>query len=135
MQAAEELKQILLNRQNVGDSIIRLMNDSYYATQFYPRTAGYQSLKSKGLELISNDSLRKSIINLFDLTYQLAIKEGREYNNRDNSETDLDSYLRHHLVIDPDNSLLLSHNDDSYQYSTHSLKVRDLKILFIDDRF
>ena len=26
------------------------MNNAYNATQFYPRTAGYQSLKSKGLE-------------------------------------------------------------------------------------
>jgi hypothetical protein len=111
------------------------MNDAYYATQFYPRTAGYQSLKSKGLDLIRNDSLRKTVINLFDLTFQLAIKEGREYDKMDNSESDLDNYLRHHLIINPNKSLTLSNNAGNYQYTTHAVKVRDFDVLFNDDRF
>ena len=135
LKSAEKLKQILLDRKNIGDSIIYLMNDSYYATQFYPRTTGYQSLKSKGLDLITNDSLRKSIIGLFDFAFELVVKEGREYDARDNSEVDLDNYLKHHLVIDPDNMLDLNTNNETFQYSTHSVKVRNFEALFNDDRF
>ena len=92
-------------------------------------------LESKGLDLIRNDSLRKIIINLFDLTFQLAIKEGREYDKMDNSESDLDNYLRPILVIDPNKSLVLSNNVGNYQYKTHGVKVRDFDALFNDDRF
>ena len=135
LQASEKLIQLLLNRENNGDSIIKLMNNAYNATQFYPRTAGYQSLKSKGLDLIRNDSLRKTVINLFDLTFQLTIKEGREYDKMDNSESDLDNYLRHHFIIDPNQSLVLSNNVGNYQYTTHGVKIRDFDALFNDDRF
>ena len=135
LQASKNLIQLILNRKNKGDSIIKYMNNAFYATQFYPRTAGYQSLESKGLDLIRNDSLRKTIINLFDLTFQLTIREGREYDKMDNSEFDLDNYLRHHLIIDPNQSLVLSNNVGNYQFTTHAVKVRDFDALFNDDRF
>ncbi len=135
LSAAEELKLLLLNKQQKGDTIIRYMNQAYEATQFYPRTTGYQSLKSKGLDLISSESLRKAIINLFDLTFQIAIREGREYEKMENSESDLDTYLRKHLTIDPSQSLLLSYNDGRYQHTTSAVKIRDFDALYSDSQF
>ena len=37
---------------------------------FYPQKSAYESLKSQGIQLISNDSLRQKIINLYDYRYQ-----------------------------------------------------------------
>lgn len=42
--------------------------------------SGYESLKSRGLETIENDSLRSEIINLYEVDYELARKFNEEYN-------------------------------------------------------
>lgn len=38
---------------------------------FYPQRMGYESLKSKGLEILLNDSLKSQIVNLYDFQYVL----------------------------------------------------------------
>lgn len=42
-------------------------------------TAGYETLKSKGLELVKNDSLRLQIISLYEFDYQVLRKLEEEY--------------------------------------------------------
>lgn len=41
--------------------------------------SGYESLKSRGLETIKNDSLRSKIINLYEVDYELARKFNEEH--------------------------------------------------------
>lgn len=41
--------------------------------------SGYESLKSKGLELVSNDSLRLAIISMYDFNYQILEKIEEQY--------------------------------------------------------
>ena len=41
--------------------------------------SGYESLKSRGLETIENDSLRSKIINLYEVDYELARKFNEEH--------------------------------------------------------
>jgi hypothetical protein len=36
---------------------------------FYPKKMGYEALKSKGLEIIQNDSLKSQIVSLYDFEY------------------------------------------------------------------
>ena len=43
-------------------------------------TSGYETLKSKGLELIRNDSLRSKIISLYENDYTILRKFEEEYN-------------------------------------------------------
>lgn len=43
-------------------------------------TSGYETLKSKGLELIKNDSLRTKIISLYEYDYKTLMKLEEEYN-------------------------------------------------------
>jgi len=43
-------------------------------------TSGYETLKSKGLELIKNDSLRTRIISLYEYDYKTLLKLEEEYN-------------------------------------------------------
>lgn len=42
-------------------------------------SSGYESLKSKGLDLIKNDSLRHYIINLYDFEYEIIEKLEENY--------------------------------------------------------
>lgn len=42
-------------------------------------TSGYEALKSRGFELIKNDSLRKNIISLYEFDYQMLKKLEEEY--------------------------------------------------------
>lgn len=43
-------------------------------------TSGYETLKSKGLEIIKNDSLRSMIISLYEYDYKTLMKLEEEYN-------------------------------------------------------
>jgi hypothetical protein len=43
-------------------------------------TSGYETLKSKGLELIKNDSLRTKIISLYEYDYKTLTQVEEEYN-------------------------------------------------------
>lgn len=47
---------------------------------FTPNTGAYETLKSKGVQLISNDSIRLRIINLYDFTFKAMVRmeEGEE---------------------------------------------------------
>lgn len=42
-------------------------------------TSGYETLKSRGLELIKNDSLRTKIISLYEYDYKILMKLEEEY--------------------------------------------------------
>lgn len=53
---------------NVTRDYISIINDS-----------AYESLKSKGLELIENDSLRLKIINLYEFDYEILTKFEEDY--------------------------------------------------------
>tara|TARA_R110001606_G_scaffold388956_1_gene554639 strand:- start:755 stop:1468 length:714 start_codon:yes stop_codon:yes gene_type:complete len=84
-----------LNKQFIAnDSIIKFMenktgdittiNDYFNTTsisyQIDFQISAYESLKSKGLDIISNDSLRKSLINLYDYAYPRILNKFSNYN-------------------------------------------------------
>jgi hypothetical protein len=62
-------------------------NDSLATYYFYltrdfvtiQNTSGYETLKSVGLEIIQNDSLRKTIIDLYEVRYKLYKKLTEDY--------------------------------------------------------
>lgn len=66
---------------------IKVDNDSLATYYFYltrdfltiQNTSGYETLKSIGLEIIENDSLRKTIIDLYEVRYKLYRKFTEEY--------------------------------------------------------
>lgn len=54
----------------------------FYLTRTFfsvQNTSGYESLKSRGFELIDNDSLRSKIINLYEYDYTILRKLEEEY--------------------------------------------------------
>jgi len=60
------ISDILINERPYNDSLDIHFGNIQYNTQFTLNTGGYENLKSRGFEIISNDSLRKSIINVYD---------------------------------------------------------------------
>jgi hypothetical protein len=46
---------------------------------FLPQTSAFESLKSKGVDLISNDSLRIKILRLYDFHYPLLVQIEKDY--------------------------------------------------------
>jgi hypothetical protein len=77
--AADYFRNILANRKVNPDSVHIYF---FYLTRDFvsvQNTAGYETLKSKGLELISNDSLRLQIISLYEYDYNTLRKLEEEY--------------------------------------------------------
>lgn len=74
VRACQVFRDVIENRPIAQDSIglhyIFLLRD--YTSIM--NSSGYESLKSKGLEIIQNDSLRFRIISLYDYNYQILYK-------------------------------------------------------------
>jgi hypothetical protein len=50
-------------------SMAKMFGDINRYDAFWPQKMGFESLKSKGLEIIKNDTLKSEIINLYDFQY------------------------------------------------------------------
>jgi len=65
-----ELEKILLNQEVDADSLRQYyfsLTRDFFSAQ---NNSGYETLKSRGLELIKNDSLRSEIISLYEYDYE-----------------------------------------------------------------
>jgi len=72
-------KNILSNKLESSDSV---MTHYFQLTRDFisiQNTSGYEALKSKGLELIEDDSLRSKIISLYEFDYSILKKLEEEY--------------------------------------------------------
>jgi|SRR6056297_440737 len=71
-------------------------------------TSGYEALKSKGLELIQSDSLRRQIISLYEYHYHLLQKFEEEYDEAQFHESyfsQINEILAPHLLFSKDQGL------------------------------
>ncbi|MEO9022717.1 MAG: hypothetical protein ABI237_05675 [Ginsengibacter sp.] len=79
IKATVYFKDLIANKPISKDSImvyyLNLTRD-YVSIQ---NTSGYETLKSRGLELIENDSLRTKVISLYEYDYNILRKLEEEY--------------------------------------------------------
>lgn len=71
--------------------------------------SGYQTLKSKGLEIIENDSLRTKIINLYEFDYQVMRKFEEDYKENqffDNYFIEINKKIAPNLIFDPKGNIV-----------------------------
>lgn len=71
-------------------------------------TAGFETLKSKGLELIKNDSLRHKIISLYEYDYNILQKLEEEYSEmqfQENYFKEINKELAPNFIINNDGVL------------------------------
>ena len=77
-------KQILIDSEKTGyhDSLHQHLNSLIYDRVYLAINRGsFESLKSVGLYLISNDSIRLKIVNLYEYTYKIQEKNEQEKDN------------------------------------------------------
>jgi len=89
IKAANYFRKIVDNVEVDNDSLATYY---FYLTRDFltiQNTSGYETLKSIGLEIIENDSLRKTIIDLYEVRYKLYRKFTEEY--------DENKYLRNYF--------------------------------------
>lgn len=61
------------------DNIPKMIFDVFRDYIFIPQTSAFETLKSKGVDLIQNDSIRVSIQRMHDFNYQALIQYESEY--------------------------------------------------------
>ena len=79
MKAIKYFRKLINNIEVENDSLSLYY---FFLTRDYvtvQNTSGYETLKSKGLETVKNDSLRKNIIDLYEVTYKLHQKFTEDY--------------------------------------------------------
>jgi len=72
-------------------------------------TAGYETLKSRGLELVKNDSLRLKIISLYEFDYQILRKLEEEYSEMQFNENyfkEINKNLASNFMFDKNNKVI-----------------------------
>lgn len=80
LKACEFWRRIFTDTESNPDSLqiyYRFLTRDFISNQ---NTSGYETLKSKGLELIRNDSLRSKIISLYEYDYKTLMKLEESYN-------------------------------------------------------
>lgn len=63
------------NRKPYHDSLDVYFGYAFYAPDIVLSTSAFESIKSRGFDIIHTDTLRKSILELFDVSYALLISE------------------------------------------------------------
>ncbi len=76
----ELIKKALISNLKYNDSLDFHFGSIQYNTQFTINSGGYENLKSRGFEIISNDSIRKMIINVQDEWYDYLLTIGDRNN-------------------------------------------------------
>ena len=79
LKSLQFFRSALRNKPIIADSIEHYY---FYLTRDFisiQNSSGYTSLKSRGLELVDNDSLRSQIISLYEFDYNILLKLEEEY--------------------------------------------------------
>lgn len=98
---ASRLKELLQDEAKDRRSIVRYFENALKDRQAYPKTSGYESLRSKGLEILSNDSLRIAITNLYQLEFVRLLDFGATQ-DRYSITALLTPYLKKHFYLTDD---------------------------------
>ena len=89
----------MMYKKEYTDSISYFLSTMDKGFQLFPKTTGFETLKSLGLGTLSNDSLRQSITNLFQLTLKRVTDRGKE-EIKSSSISDLSPFIEKYLQLD-----------------------------------
>ncbi len=94
IQSNELITNVLKSKIEYHDSLDLHFGNIQYNAQFTVNTGGFENLKSRGFEIIKNNTLRKAIIELQDKWYDYLFLLN-EKNNTINIEQLLPTYRKH----------------------------------------
>lgn len=109
LNACNYFRHVLVGKEVNSDSLMiqySALTRDFISVQ---NTAGYETLKSRGLELIKNDSLRLEIIALYEYNYSLLRKLEEEYSEmqfQENYFIEINKILAPHFQFDINKNLI-----------------------------
>ncbi len=65
----------ITKRKEYHDSLDMYFKKALFSPDIVLSTSGYEAIKSRGFEIVNNDTLRKSIIELYDVVYDDLLSE------------------------------------------------------------
>lgn len=98
---------------------------------FLPHTGAYESLKSKGVGLVSNDSLRKQIVYLYDYLYVGARVIEGEYqpaNFNQDYKYVVNNYFER-FVVNADKTIAISKSNEPDWINNTDIRIRIDRVL------
>ena len=132
IETTEILKQHLLNKRPLHETIKNQLLQSAENTQFYAKTSGYENLKSLGLDLLQNDTIRMAISSLYELDFMRLRNIGEEYDQFDNIKLQMSPFLVKHITVDPNAFSDLNGIQSSLNLKTNQIKIKDYKSMIND---
>ncbi|MCB0635516.1 MAG: hypothetical protein KDC54_02805 [Lewinella sp.] len=93
------IQEFLAGELPYHDSLDRhftLLRDDY---QVFPKLGAFELLRARGLELISNDSLRRSVTDLFELDMPRVVTSGVDYTGTRNINALMTPMLDRHATL------------------------------------
>ena len=130
--STQQLITDISNKKAYSDSIYRFFGDSGTEFRIIPKTSAFENLKTIGLNALSNDSLRISITNLFQLDLNRLGDELGVKNSSFNITEQLYPYQMKYLFLDinqPTN-YGFKHTDSIQVYK---FKIRDYDTFLVDN--
>ena len=122
LKSSQQLIIDISNKKPYSDSIYRYFGDSGKEFKIIPKTSAFENLKNIGLNTLSNDSLRVSISNLFQLDLKRLEDELGLENSSFNIREDLYPHQMKYLFLD-------TNEPANYGFKhTDTIKVFKLKI-------
>lgn len=120
--SGSKFKRFLLGEDMSEDSIVFHFNGLSQDRHFFPKTIGYESLKSSDMTIVSNDSLRLMITELYEIIFP-RIKEWDESNPRWDIGIILHPYLKKHFLLSDEivENKLYSSANHIYSFKLNSL--------------
>lgn len=124
----------LIEKKPYSDSLITHMFNVSGDLQVYPKTSGFEALNSIGLNLLSNDSIRIEITNLYQLYLKRVVNQGwRETPSNDIGKL-MEPHLKRNLTIDTKKKeRIIYYNNDSI--GIKATKIRNYNALLNDIEF
>jgi hypothetical protein len=130
-ESGNKFKLFILGEDLPEDSIIHHFNILNLDQHFFPNSIGYNVLKSSNMNIISNDSLRMMITELYEVGFP-RVKEFDESNPRWDIGALLQPYYKKHFYLTDE----ILENQSSYVgYQRYKLKLRSIEKIRNDDEF
>jgi len=109
IKAAAYFKRLVSGQDVDQDSFMRKYIDLTRDFISIQNTTGYEALKSRGLELIQNDTLRKKVTSLYEYDYNILQKWEEEYHEaqfQENYFHKVNAILAPYLLFDNEGNLM-----------------------------
>ena len=118
-----KFQRFLLGEDFPEDSIVHFFNLLSGDQHFFPNSSGYETLKSSGMNTISNDSLRLRITGAYEVGFP-RVKEWDESNPRWDIGVVFHPYLKKHFFLTDE---LAEHQPFKSEFDSYKLKLKSIE--------